>query len=321
VYEWTGSTAQAAVAIGLALACERAFALGIAAVAAALWLPPVHSAIAGALGPLTGDAGFEISAIVHTALVFALAFFASRSLSPAISDSPRAVRGLQRAATALWFRVVGVVAAVGLTLLVIIAGPIPGALSVMRFVTFSAAVLAFVSLLVFGLGAIGAASARVADLPRIGLAIAGAASLWCAGIAGSQLPEIYTKRWLPLYVIDTKFGNEWADQLTIAVPIVAIAAIALVALAIIKLAQRCGDAVFAGRATGTCAMFVVLSFAGTAVQLWMLPKASSRGDFMMLGVAVVVALCIATATMARLCRDAAALIEREPGLPPAKLVL
>ena len=229
-----------------------------------------------------------------------------------------AADGMRSAAKALWLRLIAAVS-VGLLTLIVLAGKGgQGSLEVLKLAMVSAAVLNIIALAMFGLGAVRGARAEVGELPRWLLLVGGGTALWGAGVTLAQLPWLYRS----LYKGDSMGGpfEEYAQVLSIALPVVVTAGVAIVAFAIGSYGNRSGNSELAAQAQSKGAGFVALTLVAIAIQIWMLPKASSLSSFVMLSLLAAVAAFVGSAMMATLCSRTAAVLEGEPSLPTAKVV-
>ncbi len=241
------------------------------------------------------------------------------SAAGAMSPEPaRATRGLSRVAGALYWRVIALCIATGLTVLYVVGSPhgAESAEHMVKFGVFSGALVALLSQAWLSIGIIDAASAAVTELAAWPLAIAAALALWCTGVANVQLPELYAT----LYGKYGSFGGETAQALVTALPLVSTASLAIVAATIGAFATRRALEDLRVHASGKGVAFVVLMLAGIAITAWLIPKAETLSSFVMMSLCMFGAMLAAMVLMARLCKLAAAAVEAQPGLPTAKIV-
>jgi hypothetical protein len=151
------------------------------------------------------------------------------------------------------------------------------------------------------------------------LALGGGMSLWAAGVSLAQLPYVYKA----LYGgrgFGGGFEQEFMTSLSVALPIVVIIGVGLLATALSSYAANRGDEDLRTDAQGKGVGYVVLMLVAVAVQAWMLPKATSIGNFAMLSLLAAGASLWGTVIMAKLLGRGAEALDAAPHLPPASLV-
>jgi predicted Co/Zn/Cd cation transporter (cation efflux family) len=152
------------------------------------------------------------------------------------------------------------------------------------------------------------------------VAIAGAASLWAAGVTLAQFPHLYRM----LYAGDSMFSGdnerEMAQALAITAPLVVTIGTALMATALSRLAAFRGDAKLHTDAHSWGVGFVLLMLVAIAIQSWALPKAESLSSLAMMMLFAAAAGLFATILMARLLGSGADSLESDATLPTASVV-
>lgn len=314
------------IPVGLAIANwrnHRGLAIAIVAVAVFSWPPPfAMKALHGWIPD--GKAGYVIQIALNTTRIgcFLVGFIAAARGSAA-ADRALAVDGLQLASRALWLRVMAAVGLVLLTLMAIAGGGGGGSFAMLKLAMMAAAVINFIAFTQFGIGAVRVGRAALPDLGRWLLVIGGATSLWAAGVTLTQSGYLYKMLYGGADSFDREMTTEFAQALTLALPIVVIAGAGLLAIAIGGLAARLGNEELRSDAQAKGAGFVALSLVSVAIQAWMIPKAmagGSLGSFAGLSLLAAGAGLWATVLMARLCTQAADELGKEPGLPTASIV-
>lgn len=147
---------------------------------------------------------------------------------------------------------------------------------------------------------------RDGELARGKLAFASATSLWCGMVMSVQLIYFYAAL------------HGYAKVMTLWLPLVAFAGIVSLVTAIGPFVARHRNESLVPDATGR--WIIILMGASAAIQGWLLPNADSRASAKLL--VIVAALCsvVALAKTARLCSEAATTLDREPGLPAARVI-
>ncbi len=314
------------VPVGLALAHwdkRRDFAGAVILVSLLTWPPPLLAeAMYGWLPE--GKTGWAITMLLRgVRFAVLLAAFAALARGAASTDHALAARGLRTAAKALWLRVVAAVGVVVLTLFVIGGRGSQGSLDVLKLAMVTGAIINIIALAQFGFGAARAARGAIADLGRWPLVVGGGAALWATGVALGQLPWLYKM----LYKGGAGFGGrdaqEYAQALSIAMPLVVTVGVGVIAVAIIGFAARRGNEPLREQAVAKGVGFVAMTLVSIAIQAWMIPKAmkaASLGSFMVLSILAAAAALAGTVMMAKLLGHAAHALEAEPGLPTASVV-
>jgi hypothetical protein len=312
-----------AIAGGLALALwgEKRVLAVIAVVAAVLVtpVPVVDDAMFGWLERRETAAKlvYTVMGLVREGVALACIIAIARGMTA--STRAAAASGLRLASRGLWLRVIGPIGVLVLTMMLVVAKGGQSSLFVLKCATITASILTLIGLVQFGVGALRAGRARIAELGCWPLVVAGAASLWAAGVAVAQLPWIYKM----LSGSDPYLGemmDERAQALTLAAPVVVIAGVAIVAIAISGFAAHRRNEELRASAQARGAGFVAFSLAGMAIIQWMVPKAQSIGNYAMLAILAGVASLVATGLMAKLLSRAADELETEPALPTATAI-
>jgi hypothetical protein len=324
-------------AVGLAVATlrrHRVLALASIVIAAVSHPPPFAArAIRGwlALGHQGGRLFWATLALLGLATIAALI----TTLAPATTmpEPARAAVGLRRAITGLRIQMLAVI--VG-TFPILFATANHGrgfSLFDLELVTIAAINTAASGWLAVGL--LGAARDRA--LARTKLVVAGAAALWCGAVMLTQLVFLYAA----LYGASGDWSRVDANTLTREVPLVALAGAALLAAALGPFVARYRQeapgtteetTAFAGLAAraredqlrrdqrGPLPWIIVLMLASAVIEGWLMTSTTSLVKAEALTLVSAVCSLVALAMIARLCRDAAAALDREPGLPAARLV-
>jgi hypothetical protein len=268
---------------------------------------------------LTGYGSYMmLMEVLHLIELGALFLIVSRLATSGIAAPARdGASGLRTVAAGLWLRVIAACTMVGLTLLLALGRGEDGALSVLKLATISSAIVGCISFAMIARGTFGA---LVADLPALPLVLASTAMLWCLGVTLGQLPYTYKLLYGHSdYGFGGSEGREYAEALSIAAPIIAIAAIAAVANAISGFAARRGLEQLRSEAQSRGIGFVALMLTGIAAQSWLLPQMRSEGSAVFMMLAAAGCSLWATVLMARLCALAADSLGSDPGLPTATL--
>lgn len=309
--------------VGLAIAHwrdRRVLAILVVAVSLLTWPPPfiakeMYSWLPG------GKAGYviEIALRLVRMLFMVAAFTLLAKGSVAAADRVAAASGLRTASRSQWLRLVAALAVPLLTLMVI-AGRGKGGIEMLKLATITAHVVNIVALTQFAIGALRTARASVTELGRWTFALGSVATLWASGVMLGQLSWIYKM----LYKNDSLYGRsdmaEYAQALSIALPITVTAGMAIVAVAISGFAARSGNDELRGHAQAKGAGFVTLTLVALAITGWMVPKAQSLSALAMLMLLAAGAGLVAIVMIARLLNLAAEALEKEPSLPTASVV-
>jgi hypothetical protein len=301
--------------VGLALAAwmcgRRALALVGLGVALVGHPPPfaLHGIKLGYQSAVVLDAGF---ALVRVAVIAVLA--RALAAGPATPDPARVIRGLGRAAAALWLRVLAVAVSTGVALLAATRAARGGGFAMPNVALVAGAAINAVALCWFAISVLGAARGTTAA--RYRLVIAGALSMWCASATFAQFLCLYAWRHGGV----GRTTEELAVQLPLAIPVVAVVGLALVASEIVAVAQRCGARKLYDEAFSRQVGIVVAMLAGAAIQGWIIPTTEALGIAAMLSVLAVGCTLIGLFMAARLCGSAAAVLAAEPALPSARVV-
>lgn len=323
-FDYAFFTSWLAVPIGLAIANwrgKRELAIFAVLVSLLTWPPPFLAKAMYSWLP-DGTTGWTIEVALRAVRIAVLfAAFAAIARPSASGDRSLAASGLRTAAKALWLRVIAAVAVVLLTLMVIGGKGSKGSLDILKLAMLAGGVINIIALAQFGVGAARAARAGVADLARWPILVGASASLWATGVTVGQFPWLYKM----LYKNGEsgfmgRDAQEMAQALAVAMPVVVTVGVALVAIAINGFAAKRGNDDLRGHAQAKTAGFVALTLVGLAIQLWMLPKASSLGSFAMLSLLAAGSALVGTVMMAKLLGLAADALESEPGLPTASVI-
>jgi hypothetical protein len=312
---WAASTLLVA---GIAFAAwnRRMIAIVVLAVNVVLFPPPFFEDTLFGWLPQRGTAALVIHpifSIVRIASLLVAVAVIARTAVPHHREI--AASGLRTCGRALWLRVIAMVGLVVLTLMVVgLRGA--GGLELLRFAMMSAAIVNIIALWQFGIGALRAARSGVIELSRVKLALAGAAMLWAGGVTFAQLPSLYQM----LYGGErSSVARELAQGLPVALPLVVTGGAALLALAIGGYASQHSRETLVVEARGRGFGFVALTLTSLGIQSWLVTEAASRGSFVMLSLLAASAGLCATVLLAKLCALAADDLEREPGLPTARV--
>ena len=318
--QWAWWVASSVVLAGIVVAAWDRLPIAIATlVVGALVIPPPvlakHLYSWMPEGKATIGISYALSVARFVLLVIAIASFA-RGAPPI--DRRAAAGGMRSCASALWLRIIAAICVVLLTLLGMAgARRGEGGAEVLKLATMSGAIINIAALVWFGTGALRAASAGIGELNRYMLVIAGAASLWGAGVVEGQLPHLYHM----LYKPDSILGSgEAAKVLTVAMPLVVTGGIALIALVIGGFAAQRRAEELRAQAQASGIAFVLLLLVSLAIQAWLLPKAGSLGSLAMISLLAAGAALLGTMLIAKLCTMAADELEQAPGLPAARIV-
>jgi hypothetical protein len=322
--EYTYYGAWLAVPVGLCIALwreKRELGIFIVVVSLLTWPPPFIAKQMYSWLP-SGNSGFAIDAgFRFVRYAFLLAGLVAIARGTTVSDRATAASGLRLAAKSLWLRLIAAMAVPLITLMVIGGKGSKGSLEMLKLATFVALLVNIISFAQFGVGALRAARASVTDLGRWSLVLGGACSLWASGVMMGQLPWLYKL----LYKADSSSsfgggGTEYAQALSIALPLVVTTGMGLIAVAIAGLAARTGNEELRAHAQAKGAGFVALSLVAMAISAWMLPKADSMSSLAMLLLLTLGAAVTAIVMMAKLLGLAADALDRDPGLPTASVI-
>jgi hypothetical protein len=324
VYDYVGAASMLLFTIGLVAALPAARrVLGFVAIALVFvtWpVEPVRKALFGWMD-LGRDSSmyFEtVLRIVRYGTLLGLVIGAASGVTT--PDTYAASNGFRLAAKALWLRVIAAVSVVLLTL-ILIAGRGSGGMELLKLAMMGQGLVMIAALSMFGGGALRAARASLPGLSGYTLVVGGGASLWAAGVSLAQLPYLYKmlyKNGEDSY--SRSDSMEWAQALSLAMPIVVIIGIALLATALSGLAARRGNEDLRSDAQGKGIGFVVLMLVALAIQYWMLPKSRSIGNYALLALLAAAAGLWGTVLMAKLLARGADVVEEEPGLPQASVI-
>jgi hypothetical protein len=312
-----------AVPVGVCVACwreKRELGIFIVVVSLLTW-PPAFLAKAMFDWLPSGNTGYVLdTAFRAIRFGFLLAGFAAIARSTAVSDRAVAASGLRLSAKSLWLRLIAAAAVPLITLLVIAGKGTPGRVEVLKLATISALVINLIAYSQFGVGALRTARGAVTELGRWPFVLGGAASLWVTGVLIGQLAPMY--KLLYKNGEDTFGGSglEYAQALSLAMPLAITAGTALIAVAIAGLAARRGNDELRAHAQAKGAGFVTLSLVGMAIMTWMLPKASTLSSLAMLMLLALGAMIVAIVMIAKLLGLAADELDREAGMPTATVV-
>jgi hypothetical protein len=179
-------------------------------------------------------------------------------------------------------------------------------------------------------------AAREGGLSRARLAIAGAASLWCGAVVLAQLIFGYGT----MYGSADRELHAFVDALVLGVPLVEVIGVATLTAelgafvarhwhaqeeaarsgAVAGLAARHRDEQLRRDASGQLGWIIVPMLASAVIRGWILPHTTSRGAAEFLTLVAAGCALVALVTVARLCSDALAVLERAPGVPAARVV-
>lgn len=292
----------------------------VALVAAVAAHPPpfLHEVVYG-LGRHAVMAVFTAGRAVLLGVVAWLLVRGAPSLAELPEDGAACEAGYARAASSLWLRIL---AAVVLSMVVVLASTSRrGVGSLMQLVLVIAPLVNALGLGLFAAGAFAIARSGLRDVARGAATVAGALSLWAAGVIVAQAP------WLYLVVHgdgDGRYGYDDAaarvQALAIAVPLAAAAGIVVLALTVGGLARRRSLETLREQAGAKTTTFVALLGASLAIQQLVLPRATTMSGFLGLTLIAAVVGLAAIASAAKLFRLAADAIHEAPGLPIARLV-
>lgn len=308
--------------VGLAIAHgreRRGLAIALVAVSLVTWPPAFIAKDLYSWMP-DGTAGYAIEVSLRLVrMLFMLgAFSLLGKAAGAAADPALAASGLRTSAKSMWLRLVAAIAVPLLTLIVVGSRGRAG-LDLLKLATVAALVINVIAFVQFAIGALRTSRASLPDLGRWPFVIAGAASLWAAGVMLSQLSWLYKL----LYRHDGYSGQsvaDYAQALSIALPVVVIGSIALVAVAISGFAARRGNQELRGHAQSHGAGFVMLSLVAMGITSWMTARTGQLGGVPLLVLLALAAGLAAIVMVAKLLGIAADELEKQPGLPTASIV-
>jgi hypothetical protein len=325
VYEYVWVAMRFVPLAGLVLAAWDRIAIAIGGLVAAVLVsrPPVvmkHVVSWLDLGD-KGRRDLSIALFVLEAVaLFALVLAASPDTSE-IAEPHLAERGLRRAASALWLRVIAVGAVPALMLLAIM-GHSEDTAKMIAYATIMAAIVNAWSFTQFAIGVLGVARARLADMSSIPLYASAIGAFANAGLVLRQTPELYRMLFSPDRGFGGEFTRDYMAVFAITAPLVAIGSLVVLAAAIAGFAGRRSGPFndlhteASGKGMGAGALLLV----PFAIMQWMLPSAESAGSAVFMLLAIIGCSIAAIVMMARLCTLAADQITREPSLPTATVV-
>ncbi len=305
---------------------KRVLGVAILIVSLVTWPPPFLAEKMYSWLP-QGESRFAVDGalrIVRFALMLAGFAVVARNITATVSDRASAASGLRLAAKSQWLRLIAVAAVPLITLMVIGSKGGKGALDMLKLAMITAVVVNIISFAQFGIGALRTARGSVTELGRWPFALAGAASIWAAGVVVGQMPWVYKMLYKPdSFSFSSKELTAYAEALSVAMPLVIAAGMALTAVAIAGLAAKRGNEELRGHAQSKGAGFVTLTLVNLAMAQWMIPKAM-RGDslssFVMLSLLALGCAIAALVMIAKLLGLGADELEREAGLPTATVV-
>ena len=307
------------VAIALAFAASKrsraaavvGFALSMVARMPGFLGEPLFQALD--LGPRATEIVYTVLGILHTIAYLVLVIAATDGVE--VPRRELATRGFGLAASSLTLRVIAAAAGVVLVVMAVSSRGEGGA-SLIRFGMIGGLLVNLISFAMFGLGALRAARSALDGIARYTAAVAGAASLWCAGVMLEQLPQFYQVLY---HQGHGSSGAERLQALSIAQPLVATLAGALLAAVISGFARARNDEPLTTRAGAAGVGYVLLMLASVGVTSFLLETARSQG--MLLGMMLLAAGCglAAQVMLAKVCRSASASIDVDPGLPGARI--
>jgi hypothetical protein len=317
---WVDVAIRLAPAVALAIAAwpRRAFAitglvLGVLPAIANIFQESIFEAFGEGHGYRVF---FALSMLMDVASFTVLAIGAARgTTSP---DTRRAAAGFLRIGGALRVRVMAALVGSGIGLLVALGSHGgEGSIGIMKLAMIGGLAINIVADVMLVFGAALAARAALPVLPRWPLVAAGACVAWSAGVMLDKLPHVYRLLYGDHSGTD---GFEYMAMFGALVPLLELGGIALVAATIGAFANRRDDQELATHASGKGVGFVVLMLAGIAITTWLIPEAKSESGLLVMMLCALTAMLAAMILMARLCKLAAEAVDREPGLPAARVV-
>lgn len=303
--EWTVLYGLAATAVGLAVGFAIAARRRFPRLAVAAIVVDVAVRLLLLLAPVRAI-GVTLAGL-HAALVLALVLAASTEHDVAMPEL--AERGFRHAARGLWLRVI----AVGLVpALALLTWGSRATAETLKTAVVAAALTSVVSLALVGIGAIGAARARLAELHTGPLYASGVGALVCAAVTVVQTSGLYGS----MFDHDT-VGN-YAGPWSILSSLATIASLGYLTRAITGFAARRQLHDLRMRSSGSGAIACVLLLVSFAIMVWLISGASSAGGTVFLVLVSLVCGLSGTVMLARLCTAAAdAVRDGFPTLPTA----
>jgi len=245
------------------------------------WMPEGKVGLAFQYGLMTVREGLVLVAI------------ASAARGEAVPASGLAQQGFRTAANSLWFRAIGTIT---IALIIVMAMRAANGASILKFALVAGSLVTCLTLLQFGIGAARVGRAGLAELSPYSATIAGAGSLWAAGVTFDQLGTVYRG-------FDDLGGSalrEAAESLALALPLVVVASVALLAIVIGGFAahRRAEQLRLAAQSRGI--VFVLLTLAAMAAQRWVLADARTFSGFFLLSLIIGMLGLVAMVKMAGL---------------------
>lgn len=327
--EYAYYAAWLAVPVGVCIALlekKRELGIFIVIVTVLTWPPPLLADKIYSWLP-HGESRYAIDGALRAVRFgFLLAGFAAvaRGAAAAVADRVAAASGLRLAAKSQWLRLIAIAAVPLITLMVIGSKGGKGSLEMLKLAMITTFVVNIISFAQFGVGALRTARGSVAELGRWPFVLAGAASVWAAGVVIGQLPWVYKALYKPdSFAFGSSELTRYMEALSVAMPVVVVAGMTLTAVAISGLAAKRGNEELRGHAQSKGAGFVTLTLVNLAMAQWMIPKAM-RGDslssFVMLSLLALGCAIAAIVMIAKLLGLGADELDREAGLPTATVV-
>ncbi len=316
--------ASSVVVIGLAYAnTDRpVLALAVLVLGIAADPPPVvHDKLWGSVHSPSWFAAQYAVLAVRAVIVLVACFACARGETAATPQL--ATAGFRTAARALWLRVIAAGSVIMVPVMLLSTGS-RDTMDVIKFATVAGATVNVLALAWFALGALQAARSAIPGGPRYTLVMSASLTAWAAGVSVAQLPYLYRLHYNRPDWLDESDVITSLQALTVVQPMAVLGGIALVATAIAAIAARRGAEHLREQASSRGVATLLLLLGSMAIQQWLLPtlmeRESSLGLFASLSIIAVTAALFATATMAGLCGNAAAELEREGSLPTASVV-
>ena len=328
VFDLTSVAAMLVIGLGLGLATRRALLAVVGTVVAFIVTPPwfVAEPVYAALH--LGSEGFVlVESAQELTMAFTVLYLASVAspCEPAEPTDPRrACVGLGQASHALWLR--AVVAAKFLAVgLAGLAASGNGLQDFMHVLTMMTAVVHIVALVEFSRGALAVARSGVIDLWRWSFYAAALLSLWSAGVLAVKLPALYDSQFgdhdAAASAFDVDTTRDYVAALQTVTWLVSCAAVLLVMLAIVRFARRRALDDLRENASVRAGVFVVLVLCPLILQHYGLLRVEpGSGLFRMLMLVIGGATLYTFVMAAQLCAQAAAIVERDPGIPTARVI-
>lgn len=335
VEQYSGFAVELLPAVGLAIAMAPPVrALGLVIVAVSHLPPFATRAIGGWLALDRPDR----QVLDGTLALFGFLMIATLAVmhAPAtpMPEPGRATVGLRRATVGLQIWRIAVIVGTA-PMLLALASRGGGAVALYQLALVGGTAIHAGAFGWLALGLLGAA--RDGELARARLVVAGAASLWCGAVMLVQL----VFRYAAAYGSGDGWGRAFGDALALGVPLIALASVAILASEIGSFvawhrqephgADEASGA-FAGSAarrreeqlrrdaTGRAVWIILLMLASAAIQGLILPDAGARDHAALLMLLAGGCSLVALTLLVRLCTEAAAVFERAPGLPVARIV-